>query len=600
VVSIERTEGQREMRNADTVYSIIRERGKKGLPLERVYRLLYNPELYLQAYAKLYPNDGAMTRGVTSETVDGTSLAKIEQLITSLREGTFRWTPVRRVQIPKKNGKTRPLGIPTWKDKLVQEVIRSILETYFDQQFSRHSHGFRPGRGCHTALTEIQQTWTGVKWFIEGDIAQYFDTIDHEILIDMLGEKIHDEHFLQFMRELLKAGYLEDWTYHRTMSGTPQGGVISPLLSNLYLDKLDRYIEEKLIPAHTKGKRRGKNRAYEALNQKLYRMKKAGQKEGVRELAQQRRSLPSYDYHDPTFRRLHFVRYADDFLIGYVGTRQEAEQIKRELGAYLQNTLKLTLTDEKTLITSATQETARFLGYLIENQQCQDKLTKGRRAVNGRIALRVPKEVIDKKCAQYTQDGKPRRRAELLEESDYSIVNNYQQIYRGVVQYYLLAHNVGDLSKLRWIMLKSLLHTLANKHKTSTETMRKKYQTRVQTPEGKSLQCLEVQVQREGKEPLVARFGGISLARQPQAILNDQPPVPKGGRTEIIKRLLAQKCELCESSLDIEVHHIRKLADLKDKGGRVTPGWKQRMAAMRRKTLVLCHRCHSRLHAGKL
>jgi group II intron reverse transcriptase/maturase len=501
---------------------------------------------------------------------------------------------------PKKKGKTRPLGVPTWKDKLVQEVIRSILETYYDQQLSSHSHGFRPRRGCHTALTDIQQNWTGVKWFIEGDIAQYFDTINHEVLIEILSGKIHDEHFLQFVRELLKAGYLEDWTYHRTISGTPQGGVISPLLSNLYLDKLDRYIEEKLIPAYTRGKRRKPNPAYAKVNDKLYQMKKTGQTEGVKELVQQRRALPSYDYHDPAYRRLKFVRYADDFLIGYVGTRQEAEQIKRDLGEFLQKTLKLTLSDEKTLITSATQEAARFLGYHIVNQQCQDKITKGRRVVNGRIALQVPKDAIDKKCAQYIQHGKPRRRAELLEESDYSIVNNYQQIYRGIVQYYLLAHNVRDLSKLRWIMLKSLLHTLANKHKTSTETIRKKYQARVQTRKEKSLQCLEVQVQREGKEPLVARFGGISLTRQPQANLNDHPPIPKGGRTEIIKRLLADTCELCESTLDIEVHHIRKLADLKDKGGRVVPGWKQRMAAMRRKTLVLCHRCHSRLHAGKL
>lgn len=547
------------MRNADTVLAIIRERGKKRLPLERVYRLLYNKELYLQAYAKLYPNDGAMTKGITDETVDATSVAKIERLIAELRERTFRWTPVRRVQIPKKNGKTRPLGIPVWKDKLVQEVIRSILETYYDQQFSDHSHGFRPERGCHTALMEIQRAWTGVKWFIEGDIAKYFDTIHHETLIEILSENIHDDHFLQLIRELLKAGYLENWTFYPTMSGTPQGGVISPLLSNIYLDKLDQYMEKKLMPAYTQGERRGKNPAYETVNGKLYRMRKAGRKEGVKTLIQQRRTLPSYDYHDPDYRRLKFVRYADDFLVGYIGTRQEAEEIKQNIGVFLRDTLKLTLSEEKTLITSATQETARFLGYQIINQQCQDKITVGRRVVNGRVALRVPRDAIDKKCAQYIHNGKPWRRAELLEESDYSIVVKYQQVYRGIVQYYLLAHNVADLSKLRWIMLKSLLHTLANKHTTSTETIRKKYQTRVQTVEGKSLQCLEVQVQREGKKPLVARFGGISLTRQPKAILNDQPPTPKGGRTEIIKRLLANECELCKSTLAISSQGKRSL-----------------------------------------
>lgn len=588
------------MRNADTVLAIIRERGKKGLPLERVTRLLYNKELYLQAYAKLYPNDGAMTKGITGETVDGTSLAKIEQLITELRERTFRWTPVRRVHIPKKNGKMRPLGIPTWKDKMLQEVIRSLLEAYYDQQFSSHSHGFRPERGCHTALTEVQQVWTGVKWFIEGDIAKYFDTIHHEKLIEILGENIHDTHFLQLTRELLKAGYMEEWTFYPTMSGTPQGGVISPLLSNIYLDKLDQYIEKNLIPSYTQGERRKNNPAYEAINSKLYRMRKTGQKEGAKALIQQRRTLPSYDSHDPNYRRLRYVRYADDFLIGFVGTRQEAEEIKRNIGDFLQQTLKLTLSQEKTLITSATQEAARFLGYEIVNQQCQDKITVERRSVNGRIALRIPRDVIEKKGDPYIQNGKPWRRAELLEESDYSIVVKYQQVYRGIVQYYLLAHNVGDLSKLHWVMLKSLLHTLANKHRVSTETIRKKYQTRIQTPEGTPLQCLEVQVQREGKKSLIARFGGISLTRQPGTILNDLPPTPKGGRTELIKRLLANECELCQSTKNVEVHHIRKLADLKDKGGREVPNWKKRMAAMRRKTLVLCRECHRKLHAGKL
>jgi retron-type reverse transcriptase len=163
------------MRSAETVLTIIRERGKRGLPLEDVYRMLYNPDLYLCAYARLYKNKGAMTRGVTDETVDAMSLAKIKQLIDDVRHERHRWTPVRRVYIAKKKGGQRPLGLPTWKDKLLQEVMRSILEAYYEPQMSRHSHGFRPGRGCHTALREIQTTWTGSRWFVEGDIAKCFD-----------------------------------------------------------------------------------------------------------------------------------------------------------------------------------------------------------------------------------------------------------------------------------------------------------------------------------------------------------------------------------------------------------------------------------------
>jgi group II intron reverse transcriptase/maturase len=250
------------MRSADTVLAIIHSRGTRGLPLERVHHLLYNRNLYLRAYAKLYPNKGALTKGSTDETVDGMSLAKIDRLIADIRHRRFRWTPVRRVYIPKKGGKQRPLGVTSWRDKLLQEVIRSILEAYYEPQFSDHSHGFRPGRGCHTALHTIQRTWTGTRWFIEGDLAQFFDTISHDKLMEILSEQVHDPRFLRLMRELLNAGYLEDWKYHRTLSGTPQGAIVSPILSNIYLNRFDRYVEQELLPAWTRGRQRHHNPTY--------------------------------------------------------------------------------------------------------------------------------------------------------------------------------------------------------------------------------------------------------------------------------------------------------------------------------------------------
>ncbi len=216
------------MQTAETVLAIVRTRGERGQPLENIYRMLFNRNLYLRAYATLYPNDGAMTVGATDETVDGMSLGKIDTIIEALRYERYRWTPVRRAHIPKPNGKRRPLGIPTWGDKLLQDVIRSLLEAYYDPQFSGLSHGFRPGRGCHTALRDIRHAWTGTRWFIEGDLSQYFDTIDHASLLDILGEKIRDKRFLRLMTGLLQAGYLEDWTHHATLSGVPQGGVVTP------------------------------------------------------------------------------------------------------------------------------------------------------------------------------------------------------------------------------------------------------------------------------------------------------------------------------------------------------------------------------------
>src|SRR5581483_12019982 len=249
----------REMRNAETILGVIRERGKRGLPLERIYRLLFSRDLYLHAYGRLYRNDGALTRGSTSETVDGMSLAKIDAIIEAVRFERYRWTPVRRTYIPKKNGKTRPLGIPTWSDKLLQEVIRMTLEAYYEPQFSDRSHGFRPNRGCHTALGEIVDGWGGTTWFIEGDITGCFDNIDHTVLLSILAEKLHAGRFLRLIATLLQAGYLEDWVYHVTLSGAPQGGVVSPILSNVYLDRLDKFVEQVLLPAYNQGDQRKPN-----------------------------------------------------------------------------------------------------------------------------------------------------------------------------------------------------------------------------------------------------------------------------------------------------------------------------------------------------
>ena len=265
------------MRDAQTIIGLISERGRKGLPLERVYRLLFNRDLYLTAYGRIYRNAGAMTKGATEETVDGMSLQKIDAIIDAIRQERYRWTPVRRVYIEKKRStKKRPLGLPSWSDKLLQEVIRMILEAYYEPGFCPQSHGFRPERGCHTALREIYQTWVGVVWFIEGDIAQCFTSLDHSILLETLSEHIHDGRFLRLISDLLTAGYLEDWKFHETYSGTPQGSICSPVLTNIYLHRLDTYVTKTLIPASTKGKRRRKNRTYFNLLAHAYRLRKEG------------------------------------------------------------------------------------------------------------------------------------------------------------------------------------------------------------------------------------------------------------------------------------------------------------------------------------
>ena len=479
------------MRDADHILGIIRERGKRGLPLEDIYRQLYNPTLYLMAYAHLYSNEGAMTKGITNETVDSMSLRKIENLIDELRSERFRWTPVRRTYILKKNGKQRPLGIPTWTDKLLQEVIRLILQAYYKPQFSQHSHGFRPERGCHTALREMEQTWTGTKWAIEGDIKGCFDRLDHQVLIDILQEKLHDNKFIRLIQQLLEVGYLEEWRYYPTMSGSPQGGVVSPILSNIYLDKLDTYVEQELLPAFTRGEQRQRNPIYNRLRVREQYYRKQGNRGKARELRRERQILPERDPLDPDYRRLRFVRYADDFCLGFAGPKEEAEHIKHLLKTFLQEQLKLELSEEKTLITHASTQPAHFLGYELIVQYQDDKRDHtNRRSINGHVSLRVPVHVIKSKCALYMREGKPHHRAELLNDDDFSIIAHYQSEYRGYVQYYLLAQNVSWLWKLHWIMRSSLLKTLAHKHKCSVTKMVRKYRASIETPYGQ-MKCLE-------------------------------------------------------------------------------------------------------------
>ena len=595
------------MREAETVLGIIRERGQKRLPLEDIYRQLFNRELYLRAYARLYHKEGAMTPGVTNETANGMSLAKIENLIDDLRYERFKWTPVRRVYIPKANGKMRPLGIPTWRDKLLQEVMRSLLEAYYEPQFSENSYGFRPGKGCHTALKTIETKWTGTKWFIEGDISKYFDSINHMILMTILRENLKDNRFLRLIENLLQAGYLEDWKFNKTLSGTPQGGVISPLLANIYLNKLDKFVEQILIPENTRSdvrNRRRYSKPYEALRMKITHLRKTGKQDEAKVLWKQLQQMSSCDPKDANFRRLHYVRYADDFLLGYIGTRAEAEEIKGKIGEFLKDSLKLELSEEKTLITNATAEVAHFLGYEIVNQQANSKHDSnlGYRSANGRIGLRLSAEVIDKFCTRYMKQAKPAARNKLILDDDFSIIFQYQMEYLGIVQYYRLAQNVSWLHRLKWVMQNSLLLTLGVKHKTSRMAQWKKYKTMLQTANG-PVKGIQMIVTREGRKPLVTQFGGIALQRDKEAILVDKDPKTKirsDNRNEIIKRLLADECEMCGVKGKVEVHHVRKLADLNVKGQKEKPEWVKRMAARRRKTLMVCPSCHDAITFGKV
>ena len=364
---------------------------------------------------------------------------------------------------------------------------------------------------------------------------------------------------------------------------------------------MDKFVENVLIPAHTRGTKRRRNRTRGALSTRLaYHRKKGNPQLLAAQLRKEMQQLPYGDPYDPEYRRLRYVRYADDFVLGFIGPKAEAGQIKESLETFLRDTLKLELSKDKTLITHATSQAARFLGYELVNQQANDKHDHlGRRGINGNIGLRVPAKVIEQHCQAHMRNGKPTHRNELLADDDYTIVSRYQAEFRGVVQYYLPAYNVSQFRRLQWVMGKSLAKTLAGKHKSTARKMFRRYKSTVQTEHGERA-CLQVVVQRgNGKRPLVARFGGIPLKRNRQAVLVDQTPTRnRFERNELIQRLLADTCELCGSTEDINVHHVRALRDLNVKGQRSKPTWAQVMAARRRKTLVVCRPCHLTVHGG--
>ena len=586
------------MQSAETVLGILRERGRRGLPCNELYRQMFNPELYLVAYGRIYSNKGSMTPGTTAETADGMSLGKIHKIAELMRHERYRFSPVKRVMIPKKNGKLRPLGLPGWSDKLVGEVMRLLLEAYYEPQFSDRSHGFRPKRGCHTALREVANTWTGTTWLIEGDISDCFGSLDHEVMLSILAENIHDNRFLRLLRNMLEAGYLEDWVWNATLSGAPQGGVLSPLLSNIYLHRLDTFVEQVLMPEYNRGAERAKNPEYRRVQLAMIRARDRGDRAKARSLRKRLRSMPSKDIHDPGYRRLRYCRYADDHLLGFAGPKSEAEEIKRRLGQFLRDELKLDLSEEKTLITHARTSAARFLSYEITVQHNDKAVTKGQRSSNATVRLRVPADVVKAKSAPYMQRGKPARRTRMMNMDDYTIVTIYGSEYRGIVQYYLLANDVYRLNRLSWIMETSMLKTLAGKHSSTVSKMAAKHKAKVDTPHGPR-KCFEAVVEREGRKPLVARYGGIPLRQQKKAVIQDRQPGRATGPKELVTRLLANRCEICERSGNVEVHHIRKLADLGKFGQEGRPAWAAIMAKRRRKSLVVCLDCHAGIHTGK-
>ena len=601
------------MRSPERVLNSLNEHSKdSSYKFERLYRILFNEELFYVAYQKIASNGGSTTKGSDGRSIDEMSLARIETLIASLKDESYQPHPSRRVHIPKKNGKTRPLGIPAFEDKLVQEVVRMILEAIYEGHFETTSHGFRPKRSCHTALLHIQKTFSGAKWFIEGDIKGFFDNIDHDVLVGILRERISDDRFIRLIRKFLNAGYVEDWTFHNTYSGMPQGGIVSPILANIYLDKLDKYVKEYIRHFDMGTKRRPGKESNDLANErkrtvrKLKKVKDGTEKAALvarlKAIEQERAAFPSGDEMDGSYRRLKYIRYADDFILGVIGSKEDALRIKEDIKSFLSESLALELSEEKTLITH-TGKSAKFLGYEItvtrNNHQRRDVQGRLRRTYGKRVRLNVSMATLRDKLLEYgameikLRNGKeiwkPKCRSGLIFNDDLEILDRYNRETVGFCNYYLIANNCVVLHNFRYIMEYSMYKTFAGKYRSTVRKINKKYR----------LNKLFT-VKYEQKGVIKSRtFYKTSFKRRTTAFNGSCDIEPYSiadvSRTNLTDRLKAEKCELCGATGKLIMHHVRNLKDLKGK-----ESWKRLMSARKRKTIALCPSCHRLRHLGKV
>lgn len=584
----------------------------KQYKFKRLYRNLYNPEFYFLAYKNISQSQGSMTAGVDGKSLDGMSEKRINELIDSLKDFSYQPNPARRVCIEKKNStKKRPLGIPSTEDKLVQEVVRMILESIYEPTFSKSSHGFRPKRSCHTALQQIQKQFTGVAWFVEGDIHACFDSFDHHVLIAILRERIEDENFIALMWKMLKAGYMEQWIYHCAYSGTPQGSGVSPILANIYLSKMDDFAES-LKNTFDRGNCET-NRAYGRAASKLFYIRQRNRKNWQSWGKEERRDalklqkaaiaklhdVPSMTASNQNYKRLFYCRYADDFLIGVIGSHEDAQQIKEQFKVFLEATLHLEMSDAKTKITHGTDK-ARFLGYDITTSKnsalMYDKKHQLRKTHTGVIKLYVPKDKWQGKLMEYGalgircgEDGKEiwdsKHRGNMVHMTDVEIVSTVNAEIRGMYNYYSMANNATVIKNFAFILEYSMYKTFGLKYRKSVYKIQRKYRRNgiFSVPYNTKAGLKYCEFYHDGFKckTEVCRFDPDLL-----------PPYVKYDNPNYLRtRIKNGVCELCGGATnDIRMHHVRKLKDLKPDSE-----WNRIMLAKCRKTLAVCPDCFAKI-----
>ena len=657
--------------------------------VKNLYSLLYYNEIWYLAYQNIYSNKGAFTKGSDdSDTLDNFDKERISKIIASLKDMSYQCKPARRINIPKANGSTRPLSIPCGTDKLVQEACRIILEAIYEPKFSDSSHGFRPGRSCHTALQKVS-TWTSTKWWIEFDIKGCFDNIDHDILISLLEIKIYDQRFLELIRKFLKAGYIDNFQYHKTYSGTPQGGIISPILANIYLDKLDKFIDNECFKTndntiknaisqeytmlksimHEGSKRilkyKGKyenavtfikeniankmfskeinelfkecfelntNKEYPTLQTRCIKIQKiAGldryklydafkvfeyeeklnrAKSEVEEAANKRKNVRATEF-NPEFERLHYVRYADDFILGYIGNKENAEKIFSKIKQFIETNLNLNISDEKSKIKYGI-EGIIYLGYKVEMSKYDGSKTTRRyedgkevkmlRSI-GTPVFKVPVEnaikfVSKNKYGSYTEN-KSESKTVLQNFDEIEIIKQYNSELRGLIQYYKHAVNGKHIiGKVQWLWQYSLAKTLAAKHKCSTAQLFKKKIIKVKVDRLNKFKTWYIEKNEISIDVFNIRtveHVKMFKSKYTTNTIDIEASWQINFRNSAVQKLIANECEICcitNKDVMIELHHPNQIKNIP----KLIPYWDKVRRIRNRKTIAVCHDCHNKIH----
>ena len=471
----------------------------------------------------------------------------------------------------------------------------------YEPIFLNCSHGFRPDRSCHTALAQAKQEFSGARWFIEGDIKGCFDHIDHTVLVELVNRKIKDARLIKLLHKFLKAGYMEDWRYHTTYSGTPQGGIISPILANIYLHELDKFVM-KLKADFDVYEEKNYTPEYRALLSKqtvarrhINESSGEERQKWINEYKRIHKLVLKTPAKSQTDKKIKYIRYADDFLIGINGSREDCVEIKRKLAEFIGQTLKMELSDEKTLITHSSK-CARFLGYDVRVRR-SGKVKRGgpghakKRTLNGSVELLVPLNdkihpfIFTKGTAVQKDDGSlfPVHRKYMVALTDLEIVSVYNAELRGICNYYGMASNFNKLSYFAYLMEYSCLKTLASKHKTSLSKTIDKYK------DGTGRWGIPYETKQGSNRRYFANYADCKSSRMVTDYISNAAIVYGYAVNTLENRLKAKVCELCGTteSDHYEIHHVNKLKNLKGK-----ERWEIAMIAKRRKTLVVCRECH--------